>query len=304
MSSAKKKDAAATRTGTVVASFGRQFTIELSNGARVACVTRGKRTDIACGDRVAIAMTAQDEGVIESTAPRASLFYRSDVQREKLIAANVTQIVIVLAASPAFHPELLDRCLAAAEHAEIPALLALNKMDLPAAPAALEALGRYRALGYDVLPLAAKIDIAPLRARLAGHVSVLVGQSGMGKSTIINRLLPDAAARVGELSAALGGGRHTTTHARLYHVDASSHIIDSPGLQEFGLVHVEPEHLAHCFPEFRGHLGRCKFNDCKHLSEPGCAITAAAARGEIDAQRVESYRTLVMQLMRKAKRWD
>ena len=304
MSSAPKKTAAPTQPGTVVASFGRQFTVELEDGVLIACVTRGKRTDIACGDRVAVAMTAPDQGVIESTAPRISLFYRSDIQREKLIAANVTQIVIVLASSPPFYAELLDRCLAAAEEAGIPALLALNKMDLPAAAQALQSLERYRALGYDVLPLAAKIDIAPLRARLAGHTSVLVGQSGMGKSTIINRLLPDAAARVGELSVALGGGRHTTTHARLYHLDAASHIIDSPGLQEFGLVHVAPEDLAHAFIELRQHLGQCKFNDCKHLTEPGCAITAAVERGEIDAQRVESYRKLVMQLMKKAQRWE
>ena len=304
MTRAGKKAPSATHAGTVVASFGRQFTVELADGALTACVTRGKRTDIACGDRVTIAMTAPDQGVIETIAPRASLFYRSDIQREKLIAANVTQIVIVLAASPPFHAELLDRCLAAAEEAGIPALLALNKMDLPAAPQALQGLECYRALGYPVLPLAAKIDIAPLRARLAGHTSVLVGQSGMGKSTIINRLLPDAAARVGELSVALGGGRHTTTHARLYHLDAASHIIDSPGLQEFGLVHVAAEHLAHAFIEFRPHLGGCKFNDCKHLTEPGCAITAAAARGDIAAQRVESYRKLVMQLMKKAQRWD
>lgn len=304
MSSAPKKTAAPTQPGTVVASFGRQFTVELEDGVLIACVTRGKRTDIACGDRVAVAMTAPDQGVIESTAPRISLFYRSDIQREKLIAANVTQIVIVLASSPPFYAELLDRCLAAAEEAGIPALLALNKMDLPAAAQALQSLERYRALGYDVLPLAAKIDIAPLRARLAGHTSVLVGQSGMGKSTIINRLLPDAAARVGELSVALGGGRHTTTHARLYHLDAASHIIDSPGLQEFGLVHVAPEDLAHAFIELRQHLGQCKFNDCKHLTEPGCAITAAVGRGEIDAQRVESYRKLVMQLMKKAQRWE
>ena len=304
MTASKSKPQAPRLPGTVVASFGRQFTVETDTGNLIACVTRGKRTDIACGDRVAIAMTGLDQGVIETVAPRASLFYRSDIQREKLIAANVTQIVIVLAAAPPFHAELLDRCLAAAEEAGIPALLALNKMDLPASPQALQALERYRGLGYDVLPLAAKIDIAPLRARLAGHTSVLVGQSGMGKSTIINRLLPAAAARVGELSAALGGGRHTTTHARLYHLDAASHIIDSPGLQEFGLVHVAPEHLAHAFTEFRRHLGHCKFNDCKHLTEPGCAIAAAMQNGDIDAPRVESYRKLVTQLMKKTQRWD
>ncbi len=304
MSQSGKKSPAPTLAGTIVASFGRQFTVELADGVLAACVTRGKRTDIACGDRVSIAMTAPDQGVIETVAPRASLFYRSDIQREKLIAANVTQIVIVLAVSPPFHPELLDRCLAAAEEAGIPALLALNKMDLPASALALESLARYSALGYPVLPLAAKIDIAPLRGKLKGHTSVLVGQSGMGKSTIINRLLPDAAARVGELSAALGSGRHTTTHARLYHLDADSHIIDSPGLQEFGLIHVSAENLAHAFIEFRNYLGGCKFNDCKHLTEPGCAITSAVERGEIAAQRAESYRKLVLQLMKKAQRWD
>ena len=167
----------------------------------------------------------------------------------------------------------------------------------------MQSLAPYRALGYDVLPLAAKIDIAPLRAQLAGHVSVLVGQSGMGKSTIINRLLPDATARVGELSAALASGRHTATHARLYHLDRSGHIIDSPGLQEFGLHHVLPQDLEHAFVEFRPHLGHCKFNDCRHLSEPGCAITAAMQDGAIHPQRVASYRRLVTQLMRKPKRY-
>lgn len=304
MQGRKKQPPSELQAGIVVASFGRQFTVELADGTLVTSVTRGKRTDIACGDRVTIAMTAPDQGVIESIDPRASLFYRSDIQREKLIAANVTQIVIVLAAAPPFHPELLDRCLAAAEHAGIRALLVLNKMDLPAAAQTLQSLELYRTLGYAVLPLAAKIDIAPLRAHLAQHTSVLVGQSGMGKSTIINRLLPAAAARVGELSGALGGGRHTTTHARLYHLDAASHVIDSPGLQEFGLQHVGPEDLAQCFVEFRNHLGQCKFNDCRHLSEPGCAITAAVERGEIKRQRLESYRKLVRQLLKKSQRWS
>jgi len=290
-------------SGRIVASFGRSFTVELADGAPITCTTRGKRTDIACGDRVTIAMTAPEQGVIDAIEPRASLFYRSDIQRQKLIAANVTRIVVVLAV-PSLHLHLLDRCLAAAEYAEIPVLLALNKMDLPQADATLAALEPYRALGYEVLPLAAKIDIAPLRTALHGHTSVLVGQSGMGKSTIINRLLPDAAARVGELSEALGSGRHTTTHARLYHLDTDSAIIDSPGLQEFGLQHVNPVELAHCYVEFRPHLGRCKFNDCRHMAEPGCAIIALMENGVIAAARVESYRELLLQIENKARRRD
>ena len=295
--------AAETLPGTVVASFGRRFAVELTGGEQIECVTRGKRTDLACGDRVEVARTATGEGVIERVATRASLFYRSDVQRQKLIAANVTQIVVVLAPSPPFHAELLDRCLVAAQDAGIPALLALNKIDLPGADAAAKSLERYCRLGYPLVQLRAKSDVSPLRERLQGHTSVLVGQSGVGKSTIINRLVPEAAARVGEISAALGGGRHTTTHARLYHLDDTSHIIDSPGLQEFGLVHIPPENLAHEFVEFRPYIGRCKFNDCRHLNEPGCAIAAAVESGDIDAQRMDSYRKLATQLINKAQRW-
>jgi len=287
----------------VVASFGRSFIVETADGALTTCTTRGKRTDIACGDRVTVAFTTPAQGVIEAIETRASLFYRSDIQRQKLIAANVTRIVVVLAV-PALHLTLLDRCLAAAEYAEIPVLLALNKMDLPEAETTLALLEPYRALGYEVLPLAAKRDIAPLRAALAGHLSVLVGQSGMGKSTIINRLLPDAEARVGELSAALGSGRHTTTHARLYRLDTSGAIIDSPGLQEFGVQHILPTELARCFIEFRPQLGQCKFNNCRHMSEPGCAITAAVDAGSIAAARVASYRELLRQIEQKSRRRD
>lgn len=303
MTPSGRRQKAAQQTGLVVASFGRQYEVELAAGGLISCVTRGRRSAIACGDSVSIALTGSGQGVIENVEPRATLFYRSDVQREKLIAANVTQIVIVLAA-PDFHRELLDRCLAAAEHAAARALIVLNKMDLPSSAAAMQSLESYRALGYHVLPLAAKVDLTPLRAQLRGHTNVLVGQSGMGKSTIINRLLPGAAARVGGMSAGSGGGRHTTTNARLYHLDASSHIIDSPGLQEFGLHHLTPQDLEHGFKEFRPLIGKCKFNDCKHVSEPGCAISAAAEHGEIQPQRVESYRTLVSQLMRKTKHWE
>jgi ribosome biogenesis GTPase len=288
----------------VVASFGRRYDVELSHAEIVSCVTRGKRGEIACGDRVTIAMTATHEGVIEKVEPRISIFFRSDIQRQKLIAANVTQIAIVLAPHPPFHPRLVDRCLAAAESAHIRALIALNKTDLGGTAEALEALELYRALGYEVLSMAAKIDLTPLRERLAGFTSVLVGQSGMGKSTIINRLLPDARARVGELSGPEGGGRHTTTHARLYHLDAQSAIIDSPGLQEFGLYHLTSDALEQAFIEFRPHIGHCRFNDCLHMAEPGCAISAAAAHGEIHPQRIESYRELKTQQLKQAKPWD
>jgi ribosome biogenesis GTPase / thiamine phosphate phosphatase len=279
--------------GRIVASYGRRYLVELPDSSTLDCVTRARRGSLACGDRVTVARRGPGQGVIEAAATRSTLLYRSDRARQKLVAANVTQIVVVVAPVPAFYEDLLNRCLAAAEHGGMAALIALNKMDLPQAPQALDALAHYCQLGYRLVTLSAKRDLAPLVARLSGQTSVLVGQSGMGKSTIINRLLPEAAVRVAEISTALDSGRHTTTHARLYHLDSASDIIDSPGIQEFGLHHLDASELAHAFVEFRPWLGHCRFRDCKHVSEPGCAISAARADGKISEGRLESYRGLV-----------
>lgn len=279
--------------GQVVAAFGRRFAVELADGQTVSCVTRGKKGGIACGDRVSIALTGPAQGVIEAVAPRATLLYRSDPFKEKIIAANVTQIVVVVAAVPSFYEELVNRCLAAAEAAGIRVLIVLNKCDLAEETrAALDALRLYRELGYTVLPLSALQSIEPLRPWLKGQTSVLVGQSGMGKSSIINALLPDAGARTREISQTLDSGKHTTTWAQLYHLDGDSHIIDSPGMQEFGLHHLSHDQLDHAFVEFRPYLGRCKFNNCRHVSEPGCAVLEAAAAGNIDARRLAAYQKL------------
>jgi ribosome biogenesis GTPase len=279
--------------GRIVASYGRRYLVELPDSTTLDCVTRARRGALACGDRVTVARSAAGQGVIEAAAPRATLLYRSDRARHKLIAANVTQIVVVVAPVPSFHEDLVNRCLAAAENGGMAALIAFNKEDLPQAATALRTLVPYRKLGYRVISLSAKRDLAPLAAHLKGHTSVLVGQSGMGKSTIVNGLVPGAAVRVAEVSAALDSGRHTTTHARLYHLDAASDIIDSPGMQEFGLHHLDAAELAHAFVEFRAWLGQCRFRDCRHLAEPGCAIAAACERGEISEGRLESYRGLV-----------
>jgi ribosome biogenesis GTPase len=290
--------ASAAERGLVVASYGRRYRVELDGGTEIDCVTRGKKTDDACGDYVQAARTGAGTGVIEAVSPRQTLFYRSDPRRQKLIAANVTQIIVVIAPEPPHSEDLVDRCLVGAEHAGIRALIALNKADLSYAHALSDSLDLYRQLGYTVIALSAKRDLAPLQPCLRGHVSVLVGQSGMGKSTIINALAPHASARVADISAALGTGRHTTTHAELYHLDEASHIIDSPGLQEFGLNHLSLGDAAQAFVEFRPWLGSCRFRDCMHVSEPDCAIAAAAAEGRISGRRLASYRRLANELTR------
>ena len=245
-----------------------------------------------------IALTSPDQGVIERIADRTSLLYRSDLFREKIIAANVDQIVIVVAAVPSFYEELINRCLVAAESVGIRALIVLNKTDLPETAAARETLALYETLGYPLLPLCARQAVTPLNAHLQGQTSVLVGQSGMGKSTLINALLPEARAREGEVSTALDSGKHTTTHAMLYHLDTDSHIIDSPGLQEFGLHHLKLEDIAQTFIEFRPHLGNCRFSNCLHLVEPGCAIDEAVKSGAIDSRRLNFYRALAQEKQR------
>jgi ribosome biogenesis GTPase len=284
--------------GLIVAAHGKHYRAELDDGGTMSCVTRGKKTGTACGDRVAIALTAPDQGVIERIEARRTQLYRSDLYREKIIAANVDQIVIVVAAVPSFYEELINRCLVAAETSNIQALIVLNKIDLPESAAARRTLALYESLGYPLLPLCAKQDVTPLRERLAHHASVLVGQSGMGKSTLINALLPDAKIREGDISAALDSGKHTTTEATLYHLDRDSHIIDSPGLQEFGLHHLQVENIAPAFIEFRPFLGQCRFHNCRHLVEPGCALDDAVAAGAIDPRRLKTYRELAQEKLR------
>jgi ribosome biogenesis GTPase len=280
----------------VVASYGKRYDVELEDGKQISCVTRGKKSDLACGDRIEIRMTSDNEGVVENILPRTSLLYRSNEYRKKLLAANVTQIVIVIAASPSFYEDLVNRCLIAAEAAGIKALILLNKSDLPETAAALQRLALYRSLGYPVETLSALQDASQLRPFLRGHSSVLVGQSGMGKSTLVNALLPDANSRTQEISAVLDSGKHTTTSARLYHLDDESTLIDSPGLQEFGLNHLGSDEMEHAFVEFRPYLGKCRFNNCRHVKEPDCAVLNAIRDGKISQIRLESYQKLLAEL--------
>jgi len=293
----------------VIAAFGRQYLVRLTDGSEMACLTRGKRSEVACGDNVEVRRTDHPsvrigtpslngllptaQGVIENIAPRRSLLHRSDAYREKIIAANVTQIIVVVAAEPSFNDELLARCLVAAFDQKLEVLIVLNKCDLlEAASAARKQLAPYSAIGYRVLELSAIQDVSLLRPFLTGHSSVLVGQSGMGKSTLINALLPDAQAITREISSALDSGKHTTTHARLYALDNSSSLIDCPGVQAFGLHHLSFGRIEQGFVEFGQYLGQCRFHDCHHLHEPGCALRSAVEAGKIDARRLDLFQRI------------
>jgi len=280
-------------SGTIVAAHGRQYRVELDDGRTLLCFPRGKKSELACGDQVSIQLSSDNQGVIESIEERQTLLYRSNEFKQKLIAANVTQIVIVVATEPSFSDELITRCLVAAECQDMKALIVLNKCDLKERlDFATTNLAAFEQLGYPVLRLSAHASVDLLRPFLSGHTSVLVGQSGMGKSTLTNALIPGANAPTREISDALDSGKHTTTHATLYRLDDQSRLIDSPGLQEFGLRHLSSNAIEYGFPELRPLLGKCRFRDCRHDREPDCAVLAAVKSGQISPRRYAVFRAL------------
>ncbi len=293
------------RNGLIIAHYGTQVEVEAIEGEdaglRQKCHLRANLGSLVTGDNV-VWRQGSELGVIVAVLPRQSELSRPDPYGKlKVVAANIDQIIIVIAPYPEPHANLIDRYLVAAENHGITPVLLLNKTDLinDNNRAVITTLTRqYRELGYRVIDVCSKQDdsLYELQQHLSDQTSVFVGQSGVGKSSLVNALLPQANTRVGALSEATQKGTHTTTTATLFHFPGGGNLIDSPGIREFALAHIEPQAVLEGFIEIRPYLGLCKFRDCRHAKEPGCAIQAALQAGKISASRYASCQHILQSL--------
>jgi len=285
--------------------------IVLCDGQRVRCGLPGKwrlrkrrqTMPIAVGDRVRLAVTSQGQGTIEEVLPRRggklSRKAVGDRGLEQVVAANVDQLVaVVAAAQPELNRRLLDRLVVSGEHGELEVAVCINKIDLVEPSAVEPLLSVYRRLGYAALATSAVTGagVDGLRSLLKDKTSVVAGPSGVGKSALLMAVQPGLELRVGEVSAATGKGRHTTTAVSLLPLEFGGYVVDTPGIREFALFDIERSVLQHCFPEIAERFGQCRFADCSHVREPDCAVVAAVEAGEIDAGRYESYRRILESL--------
>ena len=294
---------AALDVGRVVAAHGRHVIVESPDGERLACHLRGKKSECVVGDLVRW-QPAGDEGVVEHIEPRRNLLFRQDDWRTKSFAANLDQILVLVAGEPMFSETQLARALIAAESAGIAVQVLLNKTDLPQAALARDRLVPYRAMGVAVIETGLKTRPDEARALLtpllSGRTTLVLGPSGTGKSTLINLMVKNAAAQVGEVSQALNSGRHTTTTTTWYWLDdeRSTALIDSPGFQEFGLRQIDAQQLPLLMPDLNAFVADCRFYNCTHRQEPGCGVIAAVERGEISASRWRIYGEICNELAR------
>jgi ribosome biogenesis GTPase len=294
--------------GRVISRFGKQAIVETSDAQRVQykCYIRRTIKSVVCGDNVVFRPSTtqedRDRGIIEIVVDRKSTLSRPDYyDGVKPIAANIDQIIVVSSIAPALSTHIIDRYLVACEHAEIEPVLVVNKVELlddDALKQVQNELAVYTQIGYQVVMASCVTQegLDELSSVLKDKVNVLVGQSGVGKSSLINQLLPDSKEVVGEISGNSGLGQHTTTAAKLIPFSLGGELIDSPGVREFGLWHLPVEEITQGFIEFRAYLGGCKFTDCTHKGDPGCLIREAVENKKIDALRYQSYLKIVESL--------
>ena len=293
-------DRSVCRLGRVLRVQGLHSIVRDESGREVSCATRrilktlatDQRHVVAAGDVVWFLPESETQGVIERVEPRHGVVSRTSRGRQHVLVANVDQLVIVTsAAEPRIKPNLIDRLLVTAERVGIRPIICINKVDLIEPADLMPLVGVYAQLGYDVLMTSAAsgMGIDRLRDRLADQESVVSGQSGVGKSSLLNAIEPDLQLRVQEVSLESQKGRHTTTTAELIPLSFGGYVVDTPGIRQFQLWDVIPEEVAGFFRDLRPYVSRCRYPDCTHTHEDGCAVKDAVADGWIDARRYESY---------------